>query len=123
MIRRPPRSTLFPYTTLFRSVIQERLSRVAWYAALRIDQTQRRGRDDRLFNRNPGVLLCVLQEGIRVGAVSKRTCRQSRELADMTVREGDRDAVGREGLKPVDWIADKARFGLFSISNHGDRKS
>src|SRR2546430_10924835 len=24
MIRRPPRSTLFPYTTLFRSVIQQR---------------------------------------------------------------------------------------------------
>src|SRR3712207_7567417 len=24
MIRRPPRSTLFPYTTLFRSVLQER---------------------------------------------------------------------------------------------------
>src|SRR3989442_14290784 len=37
----------------------------------------------------------------------------------MTVREGDRDAIGREGLKPVNWIADKARFGLFSISNHG----
>src|SRR2546427_5848214 len=25
MIRRPPRSTLFPYTTLFRSVLQPRL--------------------------------------------------------------------------------------------------
>src|ERR1035441_3058521 len=29
MIRRPPRSTLFPYTTLFRSVIHEMLPRVA----------------------------------------------------------------------------------------------
>src|SRR2546429_7246774 len=26
MIRRPPRSTLFPYTTLFRSLLQERLT-------------------------------------------------------------------------------------------------
>src|SRR3712207_7340694 len=26
MIRRPPRSTLFPYTTLFRSVVLERLA-------------------------------------------------------------------------------------------------
>src|SRR5438067_3694610 len=26
MIRRPPRSTLFPYTTLFRSAIERRLS-------------------------------------------------------------------------------------------------
>src|SRR3712207_7372710 len=25
MIRRPPRSTLFPYTTLFRSIVHERL--------------------------------------------------------------------------------------------------
>src|SRR2546422_6313788 len=25
MIRRPPRSTLFPYTTLFRSIVKERL--------------------------------------------------------------------------------------------------
>src|SRR5437899_9178836 len=30
MIRRPPRSTLFPYTTLFRSSRQE--SRLAWIA-------------------------------------------------------------------------------------------
>src|SRR2546429_6582436 len=28
MIRRPPRSTLFPYTTLFRSVLQQALRRV-----------------------------------------------------------------------------------------------
>src|SRR3712207_8357245 len=27
MIRRPPRSTLFPYTTLFRSLVQPRRSR------------------------------------------------------------------------------------------------
>src|SRR2546430_12083415 len=27
MIRRPPRSTLFPYTTLFRSTLRERLRR------------------------------------------------------------------------------------------------
>src|SRR5256885_10211244 len=31
MIRRPPRSTLFPYTTLFRSLIT--LSLVTWIAA------------------------------------------------------------------------------------------
>src|SRR3712207_9565116 len=28
MIRRPPRSTLFPYTTLFRSVFEQRRARV-----------------------------------------------------------------------------------------------
>src|SRR2546430_7166472 len=34
MIRRPPRSTLFPYTTLFRSELEARLDR-AHYAPLR----------------------------------------------------------------------------------------
>src|SRR2546422_2030094 len=35
MIRRPPRSTLFPYTTLFRSIIRENLS--ALYPGRRVE--------------------------------------------------------------------------------------
>src|SRR5256885_5230920 len=35
MIRRPPRSTLFPYTTLFRSVSPRRVSSVKGMFALR----------------------------------------------------------------------------------------
>src|SRR2546422_3742348 len=38
MIRRPPRSTLFPYTTLFRSVLQ--LAHVPW-PVVRLQQLQR----------------------------------------------------------------------------------
>src|SRR2546430_9731712 len=34
MIRRPPRSTLFPYTTLFRSDIDDTVAAVAEYAKL-----------------------------------------------------------------------------------------
>src|SRR2546429_6604458 len=34
MIRRPPRSTLFPYTTLFRSLYEELLFRVVLVALL-----------------------------------------------------------------------------------------
>src|SRR5258708_26521781 len=30
MIRRPPRSTLFPYTTLFRSMLQQPLQYLPW---------------------------------------------------------------------------------------------
>src|SRR3712207_8691254 len=30
MIRRPPRSTLFPYTTLFRSALSEKLEVTVW---------------------------------------------------------------------------------------------
>src|SRR3712207_7147786 len=33
MIRRPPRSTLFPYTTLFRSQTADRQSRKTWQSA------------------------------------------------------------------------------------------
>src|SRR2546430_12092557 len=35
MIRRPPRSTLFPYTTLFRSVQDEGSQLLAWLVAPR----------------------------------------------------------------------------------------
>src|SRR2546430_6232582 len=44
MIRRPPRSTLFPYTTLFRSLADlGRLdgSREAWEKAISLDSTNR----------------------------------------------------------------------------------
>src|SRR2546427_5733726 len=41
MIRRPPRSTLFPYTTLFRSRIRERIRR--FLAVETYDSLQRAG--------------------------------------------------------------------------------
>src|SRR2546425_7205651 len=47
MIRRPPRSTLFPYTTLFRSVFAARRPLVytpyapAWLGTLRVSAFQR----------------------------------------------------------------------------------
>src|SRR3982750_4950198 len=34
MIRRPPRSTLFPYTTLFRSIVAHRAATIGCYAPL-----------------------------------------------------------------------------------------
>src|SRR5438093_8879062 len=37
MIRRPPRSTLFPYTTLFRSAVRFVLCHVVLYATTRSD--------------------------------------------------------------------------------------
>src|SRR3712207_7961130 len=44
MIRRPPRSTLFPYTTLFRSRLVER-----------VDRHHRGDRPERLLRRHPRV--------------------------------------------------------------------
>src|SRR3712207_6924586 len=41
MIRRPPRSTLFPYTTLFRSLRRQGQGSVAEYADRTADQVER----------------------------------------------------------------------------------
>src|SRR3712207_9018656 len=45
MLRRPPRSTLFPYTTLFRSWATTRLSRGEGLDQLRVHRKRRRERD------------------------------------------------------------------------------
>src|SRR3712207_8802363 len=42
MIRRPPRSTLFPYTTLFRSIAERGADRVA-QAGIEVGRRQERG--------------------------------------------------------------------------------
>src|SRR5256885_9984462 len=46
MIRRPPRSTLFPYTTLFRSLVWLRQARGAADANARASTRQAAGRQD-----------------------------------------------------------------------------
>src|SRR2546429_2891132 len=42
MIRRPPRSTLFPYTTLFRSPFHVRVVGLPWLAPSQTPQSARR---------------------------------------------------------------------------------
>src|SRR5256885_13340508 len=44
MIRRPPRSTLFPYTTLFRSLLAERGGRILHVHARQLEPVARRER-------------------------------------------------------------------------------
>src|SRR2546430_12165671 len=50
MIRRPPRSTLFPYTTLFRSSIADAMAsngmKAAGYLYINIDDTWEAGRSE-----------------------------------------------------------------------------
>src|SRR5256886_6057355 len=68
MIRRPPRSTLFPYTTLFRSALatlggngspeQQLGCGIHWYAA-------NRSMSERFFYDADGELLLVPQQGDR----------------------------------------------------------
>src|SRR3712207_8830653 len=79
MIRRPPRSTLFPYTTLFRSVqLADRVE-----VALGVD----------VHHGEPGAgRLQLLQPGLRRTA---RTAERGRELDDGEV------GVGGAGAGPV----------------------
>src|SRR5258705_3305415 len=70
MIRRPPRSTLFPYTTLFRS------NRAARRAGLRaagpVVRTGRRARGRRA---RPGVLLGDPDEPVRADRRDRKSTR------------------------------------------------
>src|SRR2546422_4237595 len=58
MIRRPPRSTLFPYTTLFRSLVLDALG----------DDRERAGR-------RPRGSCCASGTGRRAGTAGGRGCR------------------------------------------------
>src|SRR3712207_7968053 len=53
MIRRPPRSTLFPYTTLFRSVLDDpvRRDQEPVLVQVRVDRQRRDHADIRAFRR------------------------------------------------------------------------
>src|SRR2546426_6737039 len=53
MIRRPPRSTLFPYTTLFRSVAARPASRAPTGSPPSVEAVAGRGRDQDRIAREP----------------------------------------------------------------------
>src|SRR5256885_16310292 len=99
MIRRPPRSTLFPYTTLFRSADDQRFQ-----PALRMHSPQRisvvaRGvasaRDslDQFANQR----LIIVIDGVLGGAEAKQqlfaASERARIVADARARKLDRKSV------------------------------
>src|SRR5687768_6280305 len=91
MIRRPPRSTLFPYTTLFRSQIELERERHPKPARL---SRRRLGGDDDLTHERAGVRRL---EGERedIGAPPDATVRRV-EVSDLrVVDDGDLDHTGR----------------------------
>src|SRR3712207_7459995 len=69
MIRRPPRSTLFPYTTLFRSGVAPRISGAARVVAMGGD----RGRE-------PGAARVRRRGGAPLGPRRPRALRRPRDL-------------------------------------------
>src|SRR5256885_12081074 len=81
MIRRPPRSTLFPYTTLFRSrpaarqraAVQDRLDAVS-------DAGAHRGGGQRFAGVRPGGAVTAARRGIAAGRFALPTDRKSTRL-------------------------------------------
>src|SRR2546430_1663069 len=85
MIRRPPRSTLFPYTTLFRSQLLER--RVLLEVIVAIGKAERRLADD------DGVTIRVLEVGRQLHVEQRRESRLPEQARKLIARVGRGDAL------------------------------
>src|ERR1041385_1832161 len=72
MIRRPPKSTLFPYTTLFRSVQLRATSRMTHFVVLETGEQRIFPVEDARSRRN---VLRNLIDGIRLMRLARRKVR------------------------------------------------
>src|SRR2546430_3100755 len=111
MIRRPPRSTLFPYTTLFRS---EEVARTA------------AGRALRMLDARPapvGKLPVVLRQGAG-GVLFHEACGHGLE-ADLVSRAASvfQDRIGQQVASPLVTLVDDGTFdrgwGTLSVDDEG----
>src|SRR5256885_11781685 len=89
MIRRPPRSTLFPYTTLFRSVRRRAyLLRTEWKSFTHIDQPEhlsnRRSEEHTSELQSPCNLVC------RLLLEKKKTSAKSNHNTQFTHQHSER---------------------------------
>src|SRR5438093_172115 len=107
MIRRPPRSTLFPYTTLFRSLDMPRARPVGRHG-LATPRAPRRAADLQLHVAHLGV--AVEPDVVERGAGGAAHLRPADELADV-------DGEGRTGVLG---LAVQDRLGHNGVG-HGDR--
>src|SRR2546422_6610578 len=93
MIRRPPRSTLFPYTTLFRSVAED-------------GQGNREARLERLLRERERVFRVLAAQRLLVGAAPHVLAavgrREPRALADLVVVEAAAVLLPVGTLLPAD---------------------
>src|SRR2546422_11758310 len=100
MIRRPPRSTLFPYTTLFRSVRRERIPRAEHDARDEIRSIPPESLEE-LASAHPGhahvgdddVEVALLQDTQRFGAVRDSLAADPTPGEEAEQRVAERDLV------------------------------
>src|SRR2546430_7730529 len=91
MIRRPPRSTLFPYTTLFRSRGPRRRTPVGARPAI-ADGRRLRGRGERRAPRSE-------EHTSELQSQSNLVCRLLLEKKKQTPRERDRSRTSRPEIR------------------------
>src|SRR5256885_12235059 len=97
MIRRPPRSTLFPYTTLFRSRREETVKEMALRLADRVRRTGERVMMDPMQSYERRIVHITLEKepGIRTESQGEEPNRRGRVVPDRA------DPGGRPGGAPV----------------------
>src|SRR3712207_8911798 len=89
MIRRPPRSTLFPYTTLFRSDRIDLLLRTAARFTPRVGASRPRYRDDKGI-KSSGRVLIVERSEEHMSELQSRQYLVCRLLLEKkTIQQGD----------------------------------
>src|SRR6266704_5886967 len=91
MIRRPPRSTLFPYTTLFRSLRARILLVRGERPAARCEETIA---DDFCVHRRQRVVLIEDQDAVVPVVLGDVRCGDPVLSADATERVGGRSGLG-----------------------------
>src|SRR5438874_9044101 len=85
MIRRPPRSTLFPYTTLFRSVAKEDVPKLYdTFRGLRIEDIQRSEEHTSELQSRRDLVCRLLLEKKKFGAADTRRPQSYREHCEIS---------------------------------------
>src|SRR2546429_5408195 len=138
MIRRPPRSTLFPYTTLFRSTDQDRayrpriIERKHLHLRVRWDARSDRlpppdNHFQQLYRSHSGYPNLPGKWNWIVGGITSELHRQSGTIAKAITRPGSFGPFRRQGTSEPQQVADScdsnSRTGGRQSSEHGDSRS
>src|SRR3989449_8436040 len=114
MIRRPPRSTLFPYTTLFRSVLAARLG--VPFESIRLAQGDS---DELVFGAGTGGSRSMMMSGAAIAQAADLVIRKGKELAGEALEAAAADIEFREGRFVVAGTDKSISITDLSLKNPG----